>query len=67
MSIEKIKVANPVVDLDGDEMTRCVHAAALDRPSRRAAAPNAAQNERPQPSKKNTPNKTNQKTASSGR
>jgi len=24
MSIEKIKVANPVVDLDGDEMTRCV-------------------------------------------
>lgn len=23
---EKIKVANPVVDLDGDEMTRCVWA-----------------------------------------
>jgi isocitrate dehydrogenase len=23
-SVAKIKVANPVVDLDGDEMTRCV-------------------------------------------
>ena len=30
-AMEKIKVANPVVDLDGDEMTRCAN-----RPSRGA-------------------------------
>jgi len=30
--IEKIKVANPIVDLDGDEMTRCVSAFAAPPP-----------------------------------
>lgn len=33
MASRKIKVANPVVDLDGDEMTRCARRAAATRAS----------------------------------
>ncbi len=36
----KIKVDNPVVDLDGDEMTRCAVAASRDSAAKLSHLPN---------------------------